>query len=156
MITEGHLGEIISASGNLKWRRDESYYKSNSWRGTWKLDGGVLNNQAIHHLDAYVWLVGLPSRIQTLNRSNRNYIECEDTSVSIFEHNNGIMGTFMATTQTAFEDLEASIEIHGTTGYKDWWRSVKQDKFIRTKHLSRVLKILMRILKMDMERAMKG
>ena len=123
------LGKIISVSETLSGEEMNHIIKAirgeeHRWR--------VLNNQAIHHLDAYVWLVGLPSKSRH-NRSNRNYIECEDTSVSIFEHSNGIVGTFLATTQTAFEDLEASIEIHGTTGYiKIGGIALNKIEFVRT------------------------
>ena len=37
------------ASASCKWTRDQKYYDLDAWRGTKKLDGGVLMNQAIHH-----------------------------------------------------------------------------------------------------------
>ena len=28
------------------------------WHGKWFSDGGVINQQAIHHIDAFNWIVG--------------------------------------------------------------------------------------------------
>ena len=50
------FGKIVSISVVLRWCRFQNYY-SDDWHGTWKFDGGVINQQAIHHIDAlnYIW-----------------------------------------------------------------------------------------------------
>jgi predicted dehydrogenase len=56
---DGRFGKLTSASCYVKWFRDQAYYDSAAWRGTWALDGGgVLMNQAIHAIDALIHLAG--------------------------------------------------------------------------------------------------
>ena len=47
------------ADAYIKWWRDQEYYDSGAWRGTWKLDGGgALMNQSIHTIDQLIYLAG--------------------------------------------------------------------------------------------------
>jgi len=39
-VDEGRFGKLTSASAYVKWFRDQAYYDSAGWRGTWALDGG--------------------------------------------------------------------------------------------------------------------
>ena len=36
----------------------QEYYDNDAWRGTWMQDGGVIANQAIHHIDMLQWFFG--------------------------------------------------------------------------------------------------
>ena len=54
-LDEKKLGKIINITVRVRWSRDQKYYNLNSWRGTWKNDGGALTNQGIHHLDLMVF-----------------------------------------------------------------------------------------------------
>lgn len=55
----GRFGKLTSASAYVKWYRDQAYYDSAAWRGTWALDGGgALMNQSIHTIDALLYLAG--------------------------------------------------------------------------------------------------
>ena len=56
-MDEGQFGKLVSASVRLRWCRKQDYYEDN-WHGTWKMDGGVICQQAIHHLDALNWILG--------------------------------------------------------------------------------------------------
>jgi predicted dehydrogenase len=48
-IEEGRLGTLTMAIGRVLWYRDQDYYDSSKWKGTWHLDGGgALMNQSIH------------------------------------------------------------------------------------------------------------
>ena len=38
-IQENRFGTITMADAYVKWWRDQDYYDSAAWRGTWKLDG---------------------------------------------------------------------------------------------------------------------
>ena len=116
LINENKLGEIRTSRVSLRWCRNESYF-SDSWRGTWKYDGGVLNNQAIHHLDAYQWLMGMPKELFTINKTNHQKIEAEDTSLSVFSFKNGSLGSFEATTLAPKKDMETCMDIIGSKGY---------------------------------------
>ena len=56
-IVSGRFGKIFFASIRLRWKRDDIYFNSGRWRGSWKDDGGVLANQASHHLDLFIGLL---------------------------------------------------------------------------------------------------
>lgn len=51
-IARGELGPLLRVLSVEPWLRTAAYYRSASWRGTWKGEGGgVLMNQAPHTLD---------------------------------------------------------------------------------------------------------
>ena len=56
-IKDNRFGKIITATIRLRWCRFQDYYED-GWHGTWAMDGGVINQQAIHHIDALNWLFG--------------------------------------------------------------------------------------------------
>ena len=109
------LGLIISVSVRLRWSRDQDYYLDD-WHGRWKSDGGVVSQQAFHHLDALHFLLGDVVEFQSKGTRRRHKLEADDTSVGVFELQNGALGTFEFTTALSTGDLEASIEILGTGG----------------------------------------
>lgn len=83
---------ITSAYANLTWCRDERYYASGAWRGTWAQEGGgVMINQAIHSLDILQLLCGMPQDVlaHISNNSLRDKIEVEDTAFGLFSLKNG-------------------------------------------------------------------
>lgn len=116
-IAEGKLGKIVLASAYLKYYRDQAYYDSAGWRGTWDLDGGgALMNQGVHGIDLLTWMVGekvesLFAKAGTLARK----IEVEDTSVAIFQFSGGGFGIIEGAT-TVYPGLETKFEIHGEYG----------------------------------------
>ncbi len=60
----GRFGILASASAYIKWYRDQAYYDSAGWRGTWALDGGgALMNQSIHTVDSLLYLAGPAKRV---------------------------------------------------------------------------------------------
>jgi len=74
------------------WRSD-AYYRSHSWRGTWKGEGGgVLINQGPHVLDRYVWLCGMPESLTGFCDTALHRIEVEDSASAIFRHPGGWHG----------------------------------------------------------------
>ena len=57
----GRFGRLTFASAIGPWWRDQSYYDSSQWKGTWALDGGgALMNQGIHSIDLMQWLMDSP------------------------------------------------------------------------------------------------
>ena len=50
-VVNGRLGELFLGTIRVRWCRDQNYYDQDSWRGTYAMDGGVISNQASHHLD---------------------------------------------------------------------------------------------------------
>jgi predicted dehydrogenase len=100
MIAGGELGELYRvnfvASG---WYRTQSYYDSGGWRGTWAGEGGgVVMNQAPHHLDLYCWLAGSPSRIKAEALTRIHEIEVENTVAALLRHGDQRVDTFYTTT----------------------------------------------------------
>lgn len=64
-IREGRLGRVRRVHWSFTdWYRTEAYFKSSSWRGTWRGEGGgLLINQVVHHLDLLQWWFGKPSSV---------------------------------------------------------------------------------------------
>lgn len=57
-IDKGRFGKMVMGSVCIRWCRTQDYYAQAPWRGTWGWDGGVLTNQASHHLDMLEWMMG--------------------------------------------------------------------------------------------------
>lgn len=102
MISEGVIGEIKRVSWIItNWYRNQCYYDSGAWRGTWEGEGGgVLYNQAPHQLDLYQWIVGMkPSRVHSFCHYGKwHNIDVEDDVTTYVEFPNGATGTFITTT----------------------------------------------------------
>ena len=49
---------LVLGTVRVRWCRPQSYYDADAWRGTWAMDGGVLTNQASHHVDLLEWMLG--------------------------------------------------------------------------------------------------
>ena len=109
------FGKIVSCSVRLRWCRFQEYY-NDEWHGKWASDGGVINQQAIHHIDAYNWIVGPVEKVCSISANQLNRLEAEDTLVAILKLKNGGLGTIEATTAARPEDFEASISIVGEKG----------------------------------------
>ena len=57
-LEDGRFGKLIMGTVRVRWCRPQAYYDQDSWRGTWAYDGGVLTNQASHHVDLLEWMLG--------------------------------------------------------------------------------------------------
>ena len=112
---KNRFGKIITASVRLRWCRYQEYYED-GWHGTWKMDGGVINQQAIHHIDALNWICGPVKRCCAHAATRVNLLEAEDTMTAILEFENGAAGTIEVTTAARPKDFEASISIIGDRG----------------------------------------
>jgi predicted dehydrogenase len=100
LIAGGEIGELYRvnfiASG---WYRTQAYYDSGGWRGTWAGEGGgVIMNQAPHHLDLYCWLAGLPERVKATALTRTHQIEVENTVAALLEFGRERVDTFYTTT----------------------------------------------------------
>tara|TARA_B100000674_G_scaffold497565_1_gene531817 strand:+ start:1600 stop:2628 length:1029 start_codon:yes stop_codon:yes gene_type:complete len=114
-MDDGKFGKLVSASVRLRWCRKQEYYQDN-WHGTWKMDGGVICQQAIHHLDALNWILG-PAKSVCAEMGNQvNELEAEDTMVGIIKFESGCLATIEVTTAARPRDFEASISIVGEKG----------------------------------------
>ena len=110
------FGPLILGTVRVRWCRPQSYYDQDSWRGTWELDGGVLTNQASHHIDLLEWIMGSVDSVFAKSTRAIANIEAEDTAVVTLKFSNGALGVIEATTATRPKDLEGSISILGQKG----------------------------------------
>ena len=115
-IEKKRFGKLFLGTVRVRWSRDQSYYDQDAWRGTWALDGGVLANQASHHIDLLEWMMGDVESVFAKSATALVKIEAEDTAVVILKFKNGALGIIEATTAVRPKDLEGSISLLGEGG----------------------------------------
>ena len=115
-LDEGRFGRIILGTVRVRWSRDEKYYRQANWRGTWSLDGGVLANQASHHVDLLTWMLGEVEEVTARATTASVKIEAEDTAIAIMRFKSGALGVIEATTAVRPTDLEGSLSVIGENG----------------------------------------
>ncbi|RMD84402.1 MAG: gfo/Idh/MocA family oxidoreductase [Candidatus Dadabacteria bacterium] len=115
-VEAGRFGKMVMGTVRVRWCRDQAYYDQDEWRGTWSMDGGVLTNQASHHIDMLTWMMGDVESLYCYTATRLVNIETEDTAVAILRFTNGALGVVEATTATRPKDLEGSITIMGERG----------------------------------------
>jgi len=116
---EGRFGQLTSASAYVKWFRDQAYYDSAGWRGTWALDGGgALMNQSVHTVDALLYLAGPAKAVTAVTACQAHErIEVEDSIVATIEFENGALGVIECSTCTWSKDGHpARVQLAGTDG----------------------------------------
>ena len=112
-VEEGRFGKMVLGTVRIRWARTQAYYNQDAWRGTWKQDGGVLTNQASHHIDLLQWLLGPVDSVKAYVSTRLVDIEADDTGVAVLKFKSGALGVVEATTATRPADLEGSISILG-------------------------------------------
>ena len=112
------LGRLLGGQVSLRIQRTAEYFKANGgWRGTRRLDGGgVLSNQAIHHIDQIAYAVGTPHRVRCEIRTQTHNIETEDIGCALWEYADGALISVFATTSFPQETWHPTIALHGTKG----------------------------------------
>ena len=115
-LLAGRFGKLILGTIRVRWCRPQKYYDQDQWRGTWLMDGGVLTNQASHHIDLLEWMMGDVESVFAKSTTALAKIEAEDTAVVTLKFKNGALGIIEATTATRPNDLEGSISILGDGG----------------------------------------
>ncbi len=116
-VDAGRFGRLTFGMAYGPWWRDQAYYDSGGWRGTWKLDGGgAMMNQGIHTIDLLQYLMGpvksVSAHASTLAHTN---VEVEDTAAVALEFANGALGTIACTT-SMWPGHFRIIEVAGETG----------------------------------------
>jgi predicted dehydrogenase len=115
-LEAGRFGRLVMGTVRVRWCRTQAYYDQDAWRGTWALDGGVLSNQASHHVDLLEWMMGEVDSVFAKANTALVDIEAEDTAVVLLRFRNGALGVIEATTAARPKDLEGSISILGERG----------------------------------------
>lgn len=97
------------------WFRTNAYFGSGPWRGRWsRAGGGVLMIQAVHDIDAALWLAGSPSAVTARARRWLHDVEVEDDVNAVWEFPGGARGVLIASTIDVAG--AAGIWIHGDEG----------------------------------------
>ncbi|WHP30882.1 Gfo/Idh/MocA family oxidoreductase [Trabulsiella odontotermitis] len=102
-VNSGLAGKFCHAQVDSLWWRGHCYYDL-WWRGTWEKEGGGCTlNHAVHHIDAMLWLLGVPDDVSAMmSNVAHNNAEVEDLTSAIFRYHNG-----------ALAQLTASVVHHG-------------------------------------------
>jgi predicted dehydrogenase len=80
------------------------------------MDGGVFSNQASHHVDMLVSMMGEVGSVKAMAATRLVSIEAEDTGLALLRFTSGALGVIEATTAARPADLEGSISILGENG----------------------------------------
>lgn len=97
ILDSGLIGRILHGQVDSFWWRGGNYYDL-WWRGTWEKEGGGCTmNHAVHHIDIFQWLRGLPVSVRavTLNLAHENS-EVEDFSTAVLTYADGSVGQITA------------------------------------------------------------
>lgn len=116
-IDAGKIGApVLGTILMLSWR-DEAYYRSDPWRGRIDTEGGgVLVNQAPHHLDLLMWFMGPVRQVTGVSANlNHPYIEVEDTALAILHFRNGGLGSIL-TSLSQKPGIYTKLHVHGANG----------------------------------------
>jgi UDP-N-acetyl-2-amino-2-deoxyglucuronate dehydrogenase len=82
VVKAREAGRLVLGTVRVRWCRDQSYYDQHNWRGTWADDGGVLSNQASHHVDMREWFSGDVVSVHARAVTALVNIKAEDTAVA--------------------------------------------------------------------------
>ncbi|HUH07521.1 MAG TPA: Gfo/Idh/MocA family oxidoreductase [Egibacteraceae bacterium] len=118
-IDSGKIGRpAIGTVALLGWRGAE-YYAMDPWRGTREGEGGgVLVNQAVHHLDLLLWMMGGPLEGVSAYTANVNHpqIEVEDSAVAALRFQGGALGAIVASNSQR-PGVHGKVHVHGDLGF---------------------------------------
>lgn len=115
-IERKKLGKILFFSINQIITRPQKYFDESRWRGTERMDGGTLLNQAIHYIDLVDWFFGSVNKVNSFSKRLSRNIETEDSSVINFEMVSGAIGSMSFTVLASPSNLETSFTIVGEKG----------------------------------------
>lgn len=97
LVETGLLGKIVHAQVDSFWWRGSHYYDL-WWRGTWEKEGGGCTlNHAVHQIDLFHWIVGIPQSLHAViaNVAHENS-EVEDFSTAVLFYADGKIGQINA------------------------------------------------------------
>jgi len=115
-LEAGRFGSSVLGTVRVRWARQQDYYEQDHWHGTWALDGGVMSQQASHHLDLLQWFMGPVESVQCQIATRLLDIEVEDTAAALLRFRSGALGVYEATVAARPDNLEGSLSVLGETG----------------------------------------
>ena len=110
-LEAGRFGKLVLGTVRVRWCRDQAYYDQDAWRGTWALDGGVLANQASHHVDLLEWMMGDVESVFAMARPRWSTSRPRTPPSWCCKFRNGALGVIEATTAARPKDLEG-LDLH--------------------------------------------
>jgi UDP-N-acetyl-2-amino-2-deoxyglucuronate dehydrogenase len=87
VLDSGLAGRIVHAQVDSFWWRGYVYYDL-WWRGTWEKEGGGCTlNHAVHHIDMFQWMMGMPDKVTAvMSNTSHDNAEVEDLSVAVLSY----------------------------------------------------------------------
>lgn len=116
-IEDGVFGKMIFGDASIKYWRNQAYYDSAAWRGTWEHEGGGSSiTQGSHGIDLLLYMMGdvekIYAKIDTVAHKD---IEVEDIAIAILTYKNGAYGRLQ--TASATNPGQGNVfDINGTHG----------------------------------------
>jgi predicted dehydrogenase len=90
-------GKVLYGLVESLWWRGSNYYDL-WWRGTWEKEGGGCTiNHAVHHIDMFLWMMGMPQAVKAITANlNHSNSEVEDFSTAVLFYENNVIGQITA------------------------------------------------------------
>ena len=116
-IEDKIFGKLIFGDASIKYWRNQAYYDSAEWRGTWAHEGGGSSiTQGSHGIDLLLYMMGdvekIYAKIDTVAHID---IEVEDIAIAILTYKNGAYGRLQ--TASATNPGQGNVfDINGTLG----------------------------------------
>lgn len=116
-IDAGKIDQPVLGTVHMLGWRDEAYYSSDPWRGSWQGEGGgVLVNQAPHQMDLLQWFMGpIDELFGYWDNLNHPYIEVEDTAVAVIRFKSGALGNIVVSNSQK-PGIFGKVHVHGRNG----------------------------------------
>lgn len=116
-IADGVFGRMVFGDAAIKYWRNQAYYDSADWRGTWAQEGGGSTmTQGIHGIDLLLYMMGAVEKVYAwMDTVAHTRIEVEDILLSLVKFKNGAYGRLQ--TASACNPGQGNVfEINGTHG----------------------------------------
>ena len=108
---------MVFGDASIKYWRNQAYYDSAEWRGTWdKEGGGASMTQGTHGIDLLLYMMGDVEKIYAwMDTVAHVRIEVEDVALALLKFKNGAYGRLQ--TATATNPGQGNVfEFNGTHG----------------------------------------
>lgn len=116
-LKHNRFGKMLHGMVQVRWNRNDSYYKEAVWRGTWDQDGGTLMNQCTHGIDLLQWLMGEDVvRVHGVTRKFLRNIEAEDFGSAMLEFKSGAVGIVEGSADVYPKNLSEILSLFGEKG----------------------------------------
>jgi len=115
LLADGLLGEVVLATTQVPWYRDDAYFAAAPWRSQIASGGGSLMNQGVHNVDLLEWLCGPVQSVTAQSVVRPRSGDTDATMVATVRFGSGAVGTIVTTTE-AFPGDSATVSIFTTKG----------------------------------------